>query len=299
MQTSATESASESTPASPAAARAFFDEIRAGLARGSLAPYLGPGVAASYAKGSLPGSYQELADFFAKRVALPKRSRGNPWAAAQYVEGQRHRGSVTKLMSEAFAPELTPGPLHRYLASLGLPLIVDTWYDGAMRKALSGRVDWMELQGITRAGIGEFRWYRAYDPAGQEVALAAADTSPTLLYKPHGGCAPAGNFLISDADYVEVLTEIDIQTPIPERVRALRGTLGFVFLGCRFHDQLLRNYARQIVKRSAGPHYAVLDPAVPATRNELRFLHDLGARTLVLPSASAFEQLAGSAAAGP
>jgi hypothetical protein len=26
---------------------------------------------------------------------------------------------------------------------------------------------------------------------------------------------PAANFLVSDSDYVEVLTEIDIQTPIP------------------------------------------------------------------------------------
>ena len=95
-------------------------------------------------------------------------------------------------------------------------MIVDTWYDGAMRAALGQRNDWGEVQGITRAGIGEDRWYRFYDAAGAESDRAAAAGWTTLLYKPHGSIAPARNFLISDADYVEVLTEIDIQTPIPD-----------------------------------------------------------------------------------
>jgi 2Fe-2S ferredoxin len=41
-------------------------------------------------------------------------------------------------------------------------------------------------------------------------------------------------------------------------VQQRRAALGFVFLGCRFNDQLPRAFARQIMKRSAGPHYAVL-----------------------------------------
>ncbi len=58
----------------------------------------------------------------------------------------------------------------------------------------------------------------------------------TILYKPHGSIAPAKNFLITDADYVEVLTEIDIQTPIPDEVKARRTGRNFLFLGCRFND---------------------------------------------------------------
>ncbi len=97
-------------------------------------------------------------------------------------------------------------------------MIVDTWYDGAMRAALAERSDWGEAQGITRAGIGEDRWYRFYDAAGAETTRPRRELEH-LLYKPHGSVAPAKNFLISDADYVEVLTEIDIQTPIPDIVK--------------------------------------------------------------------------------
>ncbi len=109
---------------------------------------------------------EALAAFFGTKVALPRRAKGNAWAAAQHIESIKHRSTVTALMTEAFASPVEPTPLHRYLASLRLPMIVDTWYDGAMRAALGERSDWGEVQGITRAGIGEDRWYRFYDAAG-------------------------------------------------------------------------------------------------------------------------------------
>jgi hypothetical protein len=157
-----------------------------------------------------------------------------------------------------------------------------------MRSALAGRSDWGEVQGITRAGIGEDRWYRFYDAAGRETDRNAAKAWTTILYKPHGSVAPAKNFLISDADYVEVLTEIDIQTPIPEEVKQRRTGRSFLFLGCRFNDQLLRTYARQISKRSADDHYALVEPD-SLSRNELRFLVSQGLTPLAIPLVRATE----------
>jgi hypothetical protein len=270
---------------------AWFDEVGAALRARHLAPYLGPGLAALSPGVVVPTTYQGLAEFFAGKVALPKRARGNPWASAQFVESRQHRATVMQLMRTAFATPVAPLPFHAYLASLELPLIVDTWYDGALQKAFEQRTGWLEIQGVDRVKIGEERWFRAYDPAGNAVPLEAAATAKTLLYKPHGSATPAGNFLISDADYVEVLTEIDIQTPIPKPVRARRTELGFLFLGCHFHDQLLRTYARQIVKRSRGPLYAVFEtPAL--TRMERRLVSELGLRPVVYPLHLALQRLA-------
>jgi hypothetical protein len=245
-------------------------ELAGRLRAGEIVPYIGPGVA-QLSSPSIPLTPEDLAAFFGTKVALPRRAKGNAWASAQHIESFKHRSTVTALMVEAFAAPVTPTPLHVFLASLPLPLIVDTWYDGAFRAALAARSDWGEVQGNTRAGIGEDRWYRFYDAAGEESSRAAADNWKTILYKPHGSVTPAKNFLISDADYVEVLTEIDIQTPIPDAVKDRRAQRGFLFLGCRFHDQMLRTYARQISKRSAAPHYAVVDPE-KLTLNERRFL---------------------------
>lgn len=270
-------------------AEALLADVTARLRAGSIVPYLGPGLAA-LSKPDVPLTPDALAIFFGTKVALPRRARGNAWAAAQHIESNKHRSTVTGLMAQAFAAPVEPTALHRHLAALRLPMIVDTWYDGAMRAALGKGDGWGEVQGITRAGIGECHWYRFYGADGNEVDSVAAGTWTTVLYKPHGGVLPAKNFLISDADYVEVLTEIDIQTPIPGIVKQRRIGRSFLFIGCRFDDQLLRIYARQITKRSADVHYALVEPDA-LSRNELRFLLDQGLIPLAVALPRAVEIL--------
>lgn len=272
---------------------AVLGEVAEQLAAGRIAPFIGPGLSA-LGKPAAPMSPEELAAFFATKVSLPRRARGNAWASAQHIESMRHRRTVTALMGEAFAPPVEPTALHARFAAGKLPLIVDCWYDSAMRSALASHGDWGEVQGNTRAGIGEDRWYRFYDAAGNEAKAADAEGWTTLLYKPHGGVSPAKCFLISDADYVEVLTEIDIQTPIPDVVKNRRAALSFLFIGCRFHDQMLRTYARQVIKRSAGAHFAIVEPA-KLTKNEIRFLITENIVPIALPLAEAAEILLAAA----
>jgi hypothetical protein len=75
-------------------------------------------------------------------------------------------------------------------------------------------------------------------------------------------------------------------------VKDLRQGRGFLFLGCRFYDQILRTFAKQIIKRSGGPHYAVM-PA-DLTPNELKFLSTEGIQVLTLPLAEAADILVGA-----
>ncbi|MDA9537616.1 transcriptional regulator [Bradyrhizobium sp. CCBAU 21362] len=270
-------------------AKATLVDIAAGLRAASIIPYLGPGLA-ELCRSDVPTTPEALAGFFASKVPLPRRARGNAWASAQHIEISKHRSAVTALMTQAFARPVEPTRLHHHLASLSLPVIVDAWYDDAMRAALGKRDGWGEVQGITRAGIGENRWYRFYDPVGQEVDSAVAGSWATVLYKPHGSVQPANKFLVSDADYVEALTEIDIQTPIPDIIKERRTGQTFLFIGCRFNDQLLRSYARQIIKRSADTHYAIVDPDA-LSRNEFRFLLEQGLTPLAIGLPRAVEIL--------
>jgi hypothetical protein len=275
-------------------AEALLADVAKRLPGGSVVPYLGPGLTA-LSKPPVPMTPEQLAEFFGTKVALPKRAKGNAWASAQHIESNKHRNTVSALMTEAFTPAVEPTPVHKYLASLKLPMIVDVWYDNAMRAALADRTDWGEIQGISRAGIGEFRWYRFYDAAGGEANSESPKDWTTLLYKPHGSAAPAKNYLISDADYVEVLTEIDIQTPIPDVVKDRRAERTFLFLGCRFHDQLLRTYARQVTKRSSTQHYAVVEPD-SLTKNEIKFVMTHGITPIAIPMERASEIILKAAA---
>lgn len=274
-----------------AEAEAKLAEVRALLLADRLVPFLGADVATvDGAVSPVPTVPEAVAAALHAKAPAPARIRTNMWSVGQFIEQRRHRKTLIAYMAEIFAPVVAPTSLMTFLAGLPLSLIVDTWYDGAARAALlaSGRSDWIEVQGVTRSGEHRDIWTRAYDPAGAEVLPEAAESAKTVLYKPHGAITPAKNFLVADSDYVEVLTEIDIQSPIPAAVKDLRTPRGFLFLGCRFHDQMLRTYAKQISKRSAGPHFAVVDVA-GSTKNEMKFyaLHDITVLDLPLARAAA------------
>jgi hypothetical protein len=278
-----------------------IDTVRSALGAGSLIPYLGPGVLALAGKDCpLPGSAEQLVAKLTAQASVPHKIRNNLSAAAQFIENFKHRKTVAKVMSEAFAPEVAPTRLHRFLtAQPKLPLLVHAWYDALPQRALATRPSWGMVQGVSQSEhFGN--WVHYFRPdgtrvgSGTAVASAAEGMPPaiaphesvqwaTLLYQPLGSVWPAANFLVSDTDYVEVLTEIDIQTPIPEPVQNIRRGRHFLFLGCRFANQLDRLFARQIMKRSSDKHWAVL-PEAP-TRNEARFLAEQNIERIDMPLA--------------
>jgi hypothetical protein len=247
-------------------------------------PYLGPGVLALCEGATVPGTSAALVAMLTARASVPHKVRSRLTQAAQYIENFKHRRTLVGLVNEAFAGVAPPSPLHRELAALSPPAIVDTWYDGAMRAALAQALPpaaWGEVQGLSQSEhFGT--WTRAYasDGSPRDVPDRAWDT---LLYKPLGSVVPAGNYLVSDSDFVEVLTEIDIQTPIPEEIQRRRTGTPFLFLGCRFDDQLARSFARQVAKRSAARHWALLPD--PPTRMEARFLVEQNIERIALSPA--------------
>jgi len=255
-----------------------LQEIRSALAAGTLIPYLGPGLLEMVPDCPVPNSPEKLAVLMSSKVTVPHKIRKRLTAVAQFIENFKHRKTVVDLMRQAFAPSVAPTTLQQTLAAESkIPMIVDVWYDDAMRNALNARSDWGQVQGMSQAEhFGT--WFQCYDAAGQKVEETVADAWKTVLYQPIGAFAPAENYLVSDSDYVEVLTEIDIQTPIPSLVQSLRRGRHFLFLGCRFNDQLQRTFARQVIKRSSALHWAVLD-GVP-TRNEQRFMAEYGIRQI-------------------
>lgn len=248
---------------------AILDGLAQELLDGTVVPWLGPGV---HAAPPFPAGPAALAAWIAQRAPVPGRIRGNLWSSAQYVEQHRHRRTLERIMVEAFARPAAPPAAVRLLASLPrLPLVVDAWYDATCVRFLSERRRSVGLvHGVDRTGQLE-RFFRHAEAPG----LAAADAPcETLVYQPAGTVWPHPSFLVSDADLVEVLTEIDVQTPIPPAVQQLRTGRRFLFLGQHFSTQLERVLARQVTKRSAPGHVAVLSGAL--TRNEGHFLARAG-----------------------
>jgi len=259
--------------------------IRQALASGVAIPYLGPGVLALVGEGCpLPGSPEALVEKLTAKASVPHKIRKNLTGAAQFIENFKHRKTVTAAMTEAFSPAVQPTSLHSTLAAFpALRLMVHAWYDDLPQRALASRKGWGMVQGVSQAEhFGD--WVHYFDGLTKARATAEdAEHWAPLLYQPFGSVSPAANFLVSDSDFVEVLTEIDIQTPVPEAVQNLRKGRSFLFLGCRFSTQLERIFAMQIIKRSSDRHWAVL-PETP-TRNEARFLKQYNVERIAMPLA--------------
>lgn len=259
------------------------------IAAGSVIPYLGPAMLSLCADVQIPSTPEALAESMTAKVSVPHKIRRRLTQAAQFIENFKHRKTVVKLMNEAYATAPAPSRLHLALAASGAPLLVDSWYDDTLLNAMRQvhpQGGWGQVQGLSQSEhFGA--WTAAY--ASDDTLMGSLDAPSlpqgwnTLLYKPLGGRTPASNYLVSDTDFVEVLTEIDIQTPIPQPVQALRSGRSFLFVGCRFNDQLARNFARQIMKRSSDTHWAVLPDAL--TRMEERFIAEQNIQRIDMPLA--------------
>ena len=258
------------------------------VAGGKRIAYLGPEVSA-LSGGDAPTSPADLCARIEAQVRAPRRAAGNLWSVAQYVESRKFRATLDKIVNDAFdTPAKAPNPIHDWIARCRPPMVVDTWYDDGLLRAFGAEADWGLVQGVSRNGEWIDIFTRSYTSTGQEIEAPDAAWK-TLVYKPHGVAGAGSSYLISDSDYVEVLTEIDIQRPIPEEVQTRRTGRPFLFIGCRFDDQMLRIFARQIAKRSAPGHIAVMTG--PLTRMERKFLDDLEITWLDLPVDALVEAL--------
>ncbi|MEO1775241.1 MAG: SIR2 family protein [Pseudomonadota bacterium] len=265
----------------------LLSECFANVAAGRMVPYIGPEVAA-LPPATVPATPGALCALIEAEVRAPRRAAGNLWSVAQFVESRKFRATLNDIVTRAFAEGVTGNPVHAWLAAMRPPMIVDAWYDDGLIGAMgAGTVggNWGWVQGVSRNGEWIEIWTRAYQPDGTERPEGADPAWETLVYKPHGMARKGSSFLMSDSDYVEVLTEIDIQSPIPAEVQRRRTGRGFLFLGCRFDDQMLRLFARQIAKRSGGGHVAVIEG--PLTRMEQRFLDQVGITRIDMPLAEA------------
>ena len=266
----------------------LIQDIARRLDSGSVIPYMGPDMLALCADVKVPATPLALAESMTAKVSVPHKIRKRLTQAAQFIENFKHRKSVVHLMNEAFAATPAPSPLQLALAASNAGLWVDTWYDDSFAAALKATPgEWSQVQGLSQSEhFGD--WTGAYAADGSLLPDHPA-VAERLLYKPLGSHGPSSNYLVSDSDYVEVLTEIDIQTPIPVAVQAHRTGRSFLFLGCRFDDQLTRCFARQIMKRSSERHWAVL-PEEP-TRMDARFLAEQTITRIALPLAAFSESL--------
>ena len=231
------------------------EKLLAGLKDGSIVPYLGAGVLAdvtNVATGEpIPADSDSLI------IAM---NGGKPMApklmyefarAAMNIELKRGRTTVTKFLTRTYGETAwTRGAVHDWLKAISPHYVIDVNRDTQLQDSYAD-VPHNLIVGIARIGGTDFR-YKLYlwDGLAYQKSGLINPALP-ILFKPMGTPKPEANYIASDADYVDFITELMGGFSIPPEVKALRKGKQYLFMGLRLNRDTERMVMSDMIYSAA------------------------------------------------
>lgn len=243
-----------------------FKEIIDGIKSGQVIPYLGPGV--------LQGSTNKLtgepipADSDSLIYAM---NDGKPMApklmyefprAAMNLELKRGRSFVNKFLNNLYGESnWSRAPFHDFIAALKPHYVIDANRDTQLQDTYKD-VPHTLIVGISRIAGTDFRFkiFHYDGSAYAEVQQEQVDAALPILFKPLGTPRPEANFIASDADFVDYITELMGGFAIPNFLKEYRPNKQYVFLGMRMQRDTERMVLSDISYGASSPRGWALIP---------------------------------------
>ncbi len=253
-------------------------ELLAGLKDGSIVPYIGSGVLAdvkNVATGEpIPADSDSLIIAMnGGKPMAPKLMYEFP-RAAMNVELKRGRSAVTKFLTRTYGETAwTRAAFHDWLKEIAPPYVVDINRDTQLQDSYAG-VPHNLVVGIARIGGTDFR-YKLYFWDGTTYQKSETiNPALPILFKPMGTPIPEANYIASDADYVDFITELMGGFSIPPEVKELRKGKKYLLMGLRLNRDTERMVMSDFIYAAAQPAGWVFI-ATP-TDKEKRFCKKVG-----------------------
>ncbi len=214
-----------------------FSEILDGLYENKVVPYLGPG-ALFDATNKLTGAPMP-ADSHSLILAM---NNGNPMApklmyefprAAMNQELKRGRNFLGQFLTKLYGEtEYTRASVHDWLAEWRPAYVVDINRDTQLQDTYSDEEHTL-IVGVARITASQFR-FKIYHFDGSdyfEIPQEQVDRGLPILFKPLGTPRPEANYIASDADYVDYITELMGGFAIPDFLKEYRKGKQYLFIG--------------------------------------------------------------------
>ena len=233
------------------------EKLLAGLKDGSIVPYLGPGVLADVKNAATGAPIPADSDSL-----IYAMNDGKPMApklmyefprAAMNVELKRGRSAVTKFLNRTYGETAwTRGAVHDWLKAIAPHYVIDINRDTQLQDSYADLPHNL-IVGIARLGGTDFR-YKLYfwDGAAYQKTEVINPALP-ILYKPMGTPKPEPNYIASDADYVDFITELMGGFSIPPEVKELRKGKQYLFMGLRMNRDTERMVLSDVIYAAAEP----------------------------------------------
>jgi len=175
--------------------------------------------------------------------------------AAMNLELKRGRSFVNRFLTQTYGDDVwTRSELHASIAALNPPYVIDINRDTQLQTLYADRPHVL-ITGISRIGGTDYRFktYRLKD--GRYVATdhTLIDKEEKILFKPMGTPVPEPNYIASDADYVDYLTELMGGFGIPGFVKERRVGKQYLTIGLRMTRDTERMTLSDIVYAAGSP----------------------------------------------
>ena len=204
--------------------------------------------------------------------------------AAMHLEQRRGLDFIQQMMNWIYTKEYDPTPLQKAILDMQPRYIIDTNRDPKLQELLAFEPHFLIL-GKSRISAEKNRYeLYEYDVENQkyfEVEEEALDDAQKILFKPMGSTLPEPSFVISDADYVDWLTEAMGGFAMPAAMKSYRKAKKYLFLGTAFDRDTDRMVANELTMGLEGG-YVVTDKEL--TKKEEKFIkkHNLEVITMSL-----------------
>jgi len=197
--------------------------------------------------------------------------------AAMHLEQRRGVEYLTQLMNHIYTKEFEPTLLHKAILDMSPKYIIDTNRDTKFQEMLAYEPHCL-IVGKSRVLADKDRYeIFEYDVENKKYFLVEEDVleeAQRILFKPMGTPLPEPSFVISDADYVDWLTEAMGGFAVPATLKSYRKTKKYLFLGTYFDRDTDRMVANELTIDLEGG-YMVADKELSKREKKFVKKHNL------------------------
>ncbi|TDA68953.1 hypothetical protein E0765_00615 [Sulfuricurvum sp. IAE1] len=205
--------------------------------------------------------------------------------AAMHLEQRRGVDYMVQLINHIYTKPFDPTPLHKAIADMSPRYIIDTNRDTKFQELLAYTPHCLII-GKSRIMGNDYRYeIYEYDVENQkyfQVDDEVLESAEKILFKPMGSPLPVPSFVISDADYVDWLTEAMGGYAVPKVLRTYRKAKKYLFLGTYFDRDTDRMVANELTIDLEGG-YVVTDRELGKKEQKFIDKHNLEVIPMSLP----------------
>ncbi|CUV66589.1 conserved hypothetical protein [Sulfurovum sp. enrichment culture clone C5] len=260
-------------------------EIIENLKNGTLVPFLGMGVFKGVVAkdgSTIPHDSDSMILALNGGRAMSPRLMYEYSRAAMSLEQRKGRNFLVEMVNHIYTKEYELPIIYKLLRYIQPPFLIDTNLDNSGCKVYEGFEHFM-IVGVSRimGGYDRFIVYE-YDVESNSykvVDKSILNASKPILFKPLGSTIPEKNFIISDADFVDWLTEAMGGFAMPTFLKTYKENKSYLFLGIDFNRDTYRMVANELTLGLEGG--IIVEPKSQLSKKEISFIkkHDLDINT--------------------